>query len=342
MERRLSHVFAAIEHVLEENPSGPGSQSVPRDGDARPDATGDGYPRLSGRHGRGLVRDSLWLRSSVRRAAFEGQWLLAYQFGDQRSLAPREDTHFAFPPLDRYWADPMVVFVDGEHHVFFEEFPYKRGRGRICTMRLGETGLLEESRPVLEADYHLSYPFLFEFDGDRYMIPESAEARRIDLYRAVEFPGDWERVGTLMDDVVAYDTTLVPFEGLWWMFTSIDRLGRESAISHLYLFSSDSPLSTKWEPHPMNPIVSGTAGARGAGGFIERDGHLLRPSQDSSRTYGGAVQLRKILTLTRADYRERPAGSLAPAKARGFFGLHTVSQAHGLTVVDLCRWARRR
>ena len=122
-----SLIFAAIEHVLEENPSGTGSKSVPRDVKARPDAAVDGRLRFSGRHGRGWYVTRL-ARSSVRRAAFKRQWLLAYQFGDQRSLAPREDTHFAVPPLDRYWADPMVVFVDGEHHIFFEEFTYRRGQ----------------------------------------------------------------------------------------------------------------------------------------------------------------------------------------------------------------------
>ena len=144
-----------------------------------------------------------------------------------------------------------------------------------------------------------------------------------------------------MDDVSAVDTTLHESGGRWWLFTTLRKLGDGSSMSHLYLFSADSPLSDRWEPHPMNPIASGAAGARAAGGIMQRDCRLIRPSQDSRRAYGRRILFSEIVRMTREDFREKPAGSLEPNEAKGFVGLHTVSQARGLTIVDLCRWRTR-
>ena len=63
--------------------------------------------------------------------------------------------------------------------------------------------------PVIEEPYHLSYPFLFEFEGELYMIPEKARATRVDLYRCVAFPYQWELVKTLIEGFALADSTLV-------------------------------------------------------------------------------------------------------------------------------------
>jgi hypothetical protein len=45
---------------------------------------------------------------------------------------------------------------------------------------------------VLERSYHLSYPFIFRWGSDIFMIPETSDNRTVEVYRAVEFPGKWE------------------------------------------------------------------------------------------------------------------------------------------------------
>ncbi len=63
-------------------------------------------------------------------------------------------------------------------------------------------------RTVLERDHHLSYPFVFEHEGAIYMLPETGEAGRIELHRAVEFPDHWELDRVLLDGLTALDATL--------------------------------------------------------------------------------------------------------------------------------------
>ena len=45
------------------------------------------------------------------------------------------------------------------------------------------------SAPVraLERDYHLSYPFIFEWESRLYMIPETTVTRQVELYLCTEF-----------------------------------------------------------------------------------------------------------------------------------------------------------
>lgn len=45
---------------------------------------------------------------------------------------------------------------------------------------------------VLTEDWHLSYPFVFEHEGDIFMMPEGSRSGQLKLYRAVDFPNEWE------------------------------------------------------------------------------------------------------------------------------------------------------
>ena len=41
---------------------------------------------------------------------------------------------------------------------------------------------------VLDEPFHMSYPYVFKWQEDFYMIPESQEANSVRLYRALDFP----------------------------------------------------------------------------------------------------------------------------------------------------------
>jgi hypothetical protein len=63
------------------------------------------------------------------------------------------------------------------------------------------------------------------------------------------------------------------------------------------------------------------------------DGDLIRPSQDSSRRYGGALKFNRILRLDQDLYSEEPIAGFAPAGAK-IRATHTFNQAGGMTVID--------
>ena len=130
------------------------------------------------------------------------------------------------------------------------------------------------------------------------MIPESAENRTIELYRFRVFPDDLEFVHILMENVEAYDATLEEYNGLWWMFANVKPHAGASSWDELCLFYSDSPISSTWHPHPLNPVVSDVRCARPAGNLFVQDIYLYRPSQNSSHRYGYGLNINRILDLT--------------------------------------------
>ena len=248
------------------------------------------------------------------------------------------------PPRDRFWADPHVVFRDGKYYMFIEEFVHDRGKGHIAVIEMDEAGRYSRPRTVLERPYHLSYPFVFESNGNYYMIPETSTNQTVEVYRCVEFPTSWVFCTTLMQDVSAVDATLFPHGQKWWLFASIRERPGASRCDELCLFYADSPLSTDWTDHPGNPIVSDVRRSRPAGRIFAYNGQLYRPSQDSSGGYGSAVRINRLVTLSETEYREEETGAIEPTWARDIRGVHGLSHAHRLTVVDarLRRFGYRR
>src|SRR5437588_621876 len=146
-------------------------------------------------------------RRGVERALNIEQWFLAYRFGG-RVQAGLEGFTRILPPKDRDWADPFVVEKSGRYYIFFEELIYAEGKAHIAMLELDRAGRTSTPTRVLEADYHLSYPYVFEHDGQLWMLPESARNRRVELYRCVDFPLSWKREQVLLEDVRLVDATL--------------------------------------------------------------------------------------------------------------------------------------
>jgi len=111
-------------------------------------------------------------------------------------------------------------------------------------------------------------------------------------------------------------------------------------MADLLLFHADSPFGP-WTPHPRNPVVSDVRSARPAGRLFRDGGMWIRPAQDCSRTYGGAITLRRITTLTTTDYHEEPVGHVAADSPPGTSGPHTLNVHRGLSALDLKRRIRR-
>jgi hypothetical protein len=261
------------------------------------------------------------------------QWILLFHLGEELSTSPESFTKIV-PPKDRFWADPHVIERDGRYYVFIEECDFATDKGHIAVLVINHDGTYEQPVKVLERDYHLSYPFVFEDGGELYMVPESEANRTVDLYRCVDFPVRWERVTTLIGDITATDATLLQHEGRWWLFANVIAAGGESFSEELYLFHSDSLIGGDWKPHARNPIVSDARRSRPAGAIIRRNGRLYRPAQDCSVRYGFGIRVHEISRLSEAEYAESEVFSVMPTWDRKIIATHTLSYTSGLTVID--------
>jgi hypothetical protein len=265
------------------------------------------------------------------------QWALAFRFGPASGGDVPDLSPFRFreilPPADRFWADPFPLRVDGRFHLLFEELVYKSPKGRILGVEITKDGPVGTPVPVLERDYHLSYPFTFEWRGERFMIPESAADRSVQLFRAVNAPYEWELERVLLADVALVDATVVEIEGRWWMFAgSVTRGG--SRCDELNVYYADSPVGP-WQPHRRNPVISDVRHARPAGRPFRFAGSWYRPAQDCSRRYGYAIAIRRIVRLDPNEFEEETVTLLTPHWDRRLLGTHTINAVDGLTVIDM-------
>jgi len=201
-------------------------------------------------------------------------------------------------------------------------------------MQMDDTGRYSAPQPVLTRSYRLAYPFVFEWQGDYYMIPETSANKTVEVYRCLEFPSRWAFCGTLMENVTAVDTTLYCDGQKWWLFANIRERPGASLGDELFLFYADTPLTKHWTAHPENPVVSDVRRSRPAGRLFEHRGQLYRPSRDSSRGDGYAVKINRVVTLSETEYREEEVSSIEPNWANDIRGVGMLSHAHRLTVVD--------
>lgn len=287
-----------------------------------------------------LVRNLLEV---YHRSFYQEQWGLLFDLGH---TTENDISTFKKIPLPKnsFWADPHVIYKEPNYYIFVEEYPYRTKRGHISVIEMDCKGNYKQPIPVLQKDYHLSFPFVFEWLGHYYMIPESAGNRTIDLYECVHFPNQWQRKMTLMKDVKAVDTTLFFHQGKWWLFTAIAEQEAAAPQVELFLFYSDEFFTDRWQAHPMNPIVSDVKRARAAGSIFVKNGKLFRPSQDCSKGYGYSFDLNEIVVLSETEYCERRATTIKPDWAERITATHTYANQGNLIVIDALtrrlKWAK--
>jgi hypothetical protein len=259
-------------------------------------------------------------------------------FYSNSSFTIDDHNEISFKPIPLpngfFHADPFHIEKDGRHYLFFEEYDLSKKKAHISLMVMGPNNTWSKPEQVLEEDDHLSYPFVFLHEGNFYMLPETAAARRLTIYKARNFPYEWESVMNLQEGKELLDATLVFDQDRWWMFANSRTHPFVSTNDQLFLFSSKELLSEEWIPHPCNPIVTHAGNCRPAGRIFRQNGKLYRPSQDNaSFQYGSGLVFNEIQELSETVYKERLAGRL-DHDAAGLQACHHIDLSGSVVLVD--------
>jgi len=266
---------------------------------------------------RGLLRHDLWnigiINQHISSLLISGaeptiQWL------------PR-------PEPAKYIADPFAVIRDQTVYIFCEEFDYRASKGRIVCIELADA---TPSKPsvVLDLAVHLSYPYLIEYGGEVYCIPETHMAREIALYKADAFPLGWTKIRTLVNNFDGVDPTVFQHEGRWWLASS------SPGDARLFIWHSSS-LFGPWQQHAANPVKVDIRSSRPAGTPFTHNDELFRPAQDCSKSYGERVIINRVTKLTPTEFVEESAVVVEPFRESPYpKGIHTISGLKDLTLID--------
>ena len=271
-----------------------------------------------------------------RRKHRPGMWTLAISQG-QIETASLWRTKELSPPADRFWADPFLIEKDGKIFVLFEEFSYEMGRAWISAGVI-ENGEFAYLGVAIDAGYHMSFPFVFEHDAEICMVPETAVNRRVEIWRATDFPLRWELHRTAMEGTAIADTIIHHHDGQWWLFANICQTEDNDFCNELHVFMIDGPELNEIEPHPENPVVIDSRTARNAGRLYYRNGKLMRPSQNNSYDiYGYGLNVMEVTELTPTRYREKIVCAAEPKFRAGVQALHHVDAVGDTFIIDICK-----
>lgn len=267
-----------------------------------------------------------------------GMFELRLGHGDGLTFDPAAGVTLA-PPAGTFWADPFMFEHDGALFLFYEVYDYKTRLGHLDVGRI-EGDTLVPLGTALKRPYHLSYPFVFSWNDEIWMIPETHTAERLEIWRATDFPTGWDLAATAFEGASVADTVLFQQGGQWWMFTNICHDSFTDHGTELHLFRIDSPMLREIEPHPLNPVVIDTTTARGGGRVFARDGKLYRTSQDNSHgTYGFGLNLMEITRLDETGYEEHRVRHVVGDFSEGIMACHHMDAAAGRFVIDVRRRA---
>jgi len=191
---------------------------------------------------------------------------------------------------------------------------------------------------VLNEPFHLSYPYVFEFENEFFMLPETLGAGAVCLYKAGEFPSRWSCAARLLEGRFA-DPSLFHFNDQWWLFVCSTPYQHDT----LRLYFANA-LTGPWSEHPKSPLVSNDKRrARPAGRVIEFNNRLIRFAQDCVPQYGSSVRAFEIRELTANSYTEveiehspilKASGNGWNASGMHHIDAHRLQDAQWLACVD--------
>jgi hypothetical protein len=217
-------------------------------------------------------------------------------------------------------ADPFML----QGQMFFEVLRNDSPRGEIG-LASSENGFeWKYQQIVLKDEFHLSYPYVFEWQNVYYMIPETLGANAVCLYEAEDFPLRWSLKARLIEGQCA-DPSIFRFDDLWWLFFCSTPYQHDT----LRLYFAEQ-ITGPWREHPRSPLISADlTRARPAGRVVTFDGKLIRFAQDCVPQYGSRVRAFDILELTTGNYAE-----VENAASPILRGTGTGWNSHGMHHVD--------
>lgn len=215
------------------------------------------------------------------------------------------------PPKGTYQADPFIVSHNGIEYLFYEWYDYVKGKIAFSVI---EDGKMTEPKIVLEKPFHLSFPSIFRENGDFYMIPEAAASGQLWIYKAKNFPYEWEPIKLVAEGWFG-DPVMFKEEGFFKIYTTF-------GDNNLRVFRAQF-LDGQWDLIKSEDIQN----ARSAGNFFFYDGSYVRPVQECQGNYGRAVILKKWPENTTIK-------TLEPTWYPGLTGTHTFNFSDKYVVVD--------
>jgi hypothetical protein len=247
-----------------------------------------------------------------------GKWKVLYKAKDEEKYKILEGEK-------NYWyADPFLFNFNGIEYLFTEAFDEQKLIGSIAVSVL-KNDIFSVPQVVISNPYHMSYPDVFRYKGNIFMLPETCENRTLEIYKATDFPYKWEK-RVLLDNVNYVDTTVfINKEEVFLMaFNDMD------ISTTIYSLDMDSLVLKK----SYNKRHSEKR-YRPAGNIYKFNGKLYRPVQNCEKTYGESLIINEILDFEHLKEEFVKEIQSKEIKKENYCKIHTLNRDNGYEVIDV-------
>lgn len=235
---------------------------------------------------------------------------------------------FKKPRKNCYFADPFIIKTKKDTYIFFEWYSYPKGKADLSVALKSEN--FKKYHKLTNFKEHRSYPYIFEYEGYIYCLPEANQTKQVVLYRFDEEKLTLEKESVLLEGFPIVDATLHHHNGKWFMFL----VNQKNSHTHLDIYYSEN-LRGPYKSHELNPVMIDCSKARPAGKIFSFEGKTIRPSQNCTEHYGQSITLEEIDLLTEKQFKTKEFGRILPINNSDYDkGIHTINSDDNIVVFD--------
>jgi hypothetical protein len=192
-------------------------------------------------------------------------------------------------------ADPFLISNDSNIFLFFEsKTDFDIGKISCISFNSNNPDDVIDYGVILSEQFHLSFPNVFKYGTNFFMIPECVDSGNVILYKADIFPTLWRKQKIILNlslaDIAIHFTT----EGVYL-------LGTDSKCNLKLYFSRDIFSNFTLVENISSDDFNHK---RNGGNFITIENQLFRVAQNSFNYYGESLTFKKINNLNPNQYNE--------------------------------------
>lgn len=256
----------------------------------------------------------------------------------------RRDTELEYRilyPTFRYWyADPIPAYIHCKPYIFMEAYDKMRGKGMIAVAELSDYIL--EPRIIIEESFHMSFPNVFVWNEEYYMIPETNDSGQMRLYKMQRNVDDWRLVASMDTGDSSYtDIAVTDINGDLFLVAgekdSCNPLKCRTIIMRVISIDSELKVEIEFEASEYS------YDDRNGGNIFAVGDDMYRVIQHSeAEVYGRYVTVHKIASLEESNTKDCIIKTLdieseAVTNLNGCipYGIHTYGHINGWDVIDI-------
>lgn len=250
-------------------------------------------------------------------------------------------------PSFKYWyADPIIREINGKQWIFAECFDRWKRKGMICVINVKDIGK-KKPRIVIDEPFHMSFPEVFEYKNEHYMIPETHSVSEFRIYKMGHTVYDWKLVDAIKTEYEYSDTVVhVKDENIYILST--EKKIENPYINRLHFFKlkfTDNNSSVTAIELQIKCRNEYGYDVRNGGSIINIKDDMYRVIQESEwGHYGKNLLLRHVEEIDDEGYVEKNTSLSAFADSIGIRlnalfhilkGTHTYGLCGNSEVVDI-------